>query len=259
MDEQRVALVTGSSRGIGRGIAIELAKAGFSVVVNYAGNALAAAETAAQIEELGSRAITVQANISDAADRERLVQKTLSGFGRLDVLVNNAGIAPRERRDLLEAGEESFDELLAVNLKGPYFLTQAAANRMLALRKAGTIDGGKIIFITSMSAFTVSTNRGEYCVSKAGLSMAVKLFATRLAEHNIQVFELQPGIIESDMTSGVRDKYDRLIKKEGILPIARWGTPEDVGRAVSAISQGYFPYTTGSVIQIDGGFHIQRL
>lgn len=259
MNRERVALVTGSSRGIGRGIALELAKIGYSVVVNYAGNAAAAAETCTQIESHGGTAIAVQADIGVGADRKRLVQETLSHFRRLDLLVNNAAIAPKERRDLLQAPEESFDTILRVNLKGPYFLTQVAAREMIDLKKQGTIGGAKIVFITSVSAFTVSTDRGEYCVSKAGLSMAVQLFATRLAEHNIQVFEIQPGIIQTDMTVGVREKYDRLIQEQGLLPIARWGTPEDVGRAVAAIAQDYFPYSTGSVIQVDGGFHIRRL
>ncbi len=259
MQTERIALVTGSSRGIGRGIAIELAKIGFGLVVNYASNAAAATETRREIEQLGGRAITVQADISLAADRQRLLDETLASFGRLDMLVNNAAIAPKERRDLLEATEESFDQLMTTNLKGPYFLTQSAARQMLHLQKVGTIERGKIVFITSISAFTVSTNRGEYCISKSGLSMAAKLFAARLAPHNIQVFEVQPGIIATDMTAAVREKYDHLIAEEGLLPIARWGKPEDVGRAVAAIALDYFPYSTGTVIQVDGGFHIRRL
>jgi NAD(P)-dependent dehydrogenase (short-subunit alcohol dehydrogenase family) len=259
MKTEKVALVTGSSRGIGRGIAIELAKAGFELVVNYASNAAAATETRREIEKVGRRAITVQADIARTPDRQRLLDETLASFGRLDLLVNNAAIAPMERRDLLEATEESFDQVITTNLKGPYFLSQSAARQMLDLQQAGIIDSGKIVFITSISAFTASTNRGEYCVSKAGLSMAARLFAARLAAHNIQVFEIQPGIIDTDMTSAVRDKYDHLIHETGLLPLARWGTPEDVGKAVAAIASDYFPYSTGTVLQVDGGFHIRRL
>ncbi|MFC5000322.1 3-ketoacyl-ACP reductase [Dactylosporangium cerinum] len=248
------ALVTGASRGIGRGIALALAGAGFDVVVNYAANLAAAEDTAAEIEKLGVRAALVRADVGDAEDRARLVQEAHDAFGALDLLVNNAGVAPAVRADLLEATEESFDRLVGINLKGPYFLTQQVARRMI---ETGT--PGKIVTISSMSAYTASVNRGDYCVTKAGLGMMTKLFAARLAEHGITVFEVRPGIIATDMTSAVQEKYDRLILTDGITPIRRWGTPEDVGRAVVAIATDLLPFSTGQVIDVDGGFHLRTL
>jgi len=254
----RVALVTGASRGIGRGIAIELAKDGFDIAVNYVRNAEAAAETARAVEEAGSRALVCQANVAASDDRDRLVERTLSHFGRIDLLVNNAGIPVPRRVDLLEASEESWDYVLGVNLKGPYFLTVLVANRMIELIGQGVMPPGKIVNISSVSAYAASTNRGEYCVAKAGMTMMTKLFADRLAEYGIQVFEVRPGIIETDMTAPVREKYDRLFA-EGLTPIARWGTPADVGKAVVAVASDLFPYSTGEVINVDGGFHVRRL
>ncbi|WP_433217793.1 3-ketoacyl-ACP reductase [Dactylosporangium sp. CS-047395] len=248
------AIVTGASRGIGRGIAIALARAGWDVVVNYASNADAAREVAAEIEKHGSKAAMVQADLSRSDDRTRLVAEAYAAFGDIELLVNNAGVAPDVRADILEAGEESFDRLVGINLKGPYFLTQLVANRMIA---AGT--QGQIVTISSMSAYTASVNRGDYCITKAGLSMLTKLYAARLAEHGINVYEVRPGIIATDMTGGVKEKYDRLIFDEGITPIRRWGTPEDVGKAVVAIASGLLAFSTGQVIDVDGGFHLKTL
>lgn len=254
----RCALVTGSSRGIGRGIALELARAGYDIMVNFAGNQAAAEETRGMIENLGRRAEIVQGNVAIAKDRERMVDVTLELFRRLDLLVNNAGIAPRVRADLLDMSMESYREVMDTNLTGPFFLTQYAAKRMLELQKSGLIDCGRIVFVTSISAYTASINRGEYCLSKAALSMAVKLFADRLAGEDVLVYEVQPGVIATDMTSVVKEKYDKLIG-EGLTPQRRWGLPEDVGKAVSAIAQGYFDFSTGSTIEVGGGFNIRRL
>ncbi|MCX8156830.1 MAG: 3-ketoacyl-ACP reductase [Verrucomicrobiae bacterium] len=263
---QSVALITGASRGIGRGIALELAKLGWSLVINYAGNRAAAEATAADClaaaRDAGKaiRAEPCQADIAETSDRTRLLDFTRQVFGRLDLLVNNAGVAPQVRADLLEATEESFDRLMRINLKGPYFLTQQAARWMIE-QAAQTPPGQprpKIVTITSISAYTASVNRGDYCLAKAALAMLTPLFAARLAGHGIQVFEIRPGIIATDMTGPVKEKYDRLIA-EGLTPIARWGTPEDVGKAVAAIAQGLFPFSTGEVLNVDGGFHLRRL
>lgn len=260
MSEQRsVALVTGAGRGIGRGIAVEIARLGWGVVVNYAGNASAAEECLALVREAGGEGIAVRADISSAEDRERLVEETLAAYGRIDLLVNNAGVAPDVRADILDATEASFDRLIAVNLKGPYFLTQRVAHAMI--EQAGREPDAarpQIVTITSMSVYTASTNRGDYCVSKAGLGMMTALFAARLAEHGIRVYEVRPGVIATDMTGGVKEKYDRLIES-GAWPIRRWGEPSDVGRAVAAIARGDFPFSTGEVINVDGGFHLRTL
>ena len=262
----RVALITGASRGIGRGIALELAKIGCDIVVNYAGNLGAAEQTArdcaARAGALGKviRAVICQSDISRAADRGKLVDFTRQTFGRLDLLVNNAGVAPSLRADILEAGEESFDRLIAINVKGPYFLTQLVARWMVEQtgNPKSEVRNPKIVTVSSISAYTASTNRGDYCVSKAALSMLTPLFAARLAEHGINVYELRPGIIATDMTAGVKQKYDQLIG-EGVTPMPRWGTPEDVGKAVAAIALDLFPFSTGEVINVDGGFHLRRL
>ncbi len=279
----KTALITGSSRGIGRGIALELARLGFDSVVNYAGNEEAARRTAsdcvAHAKAAGKsiRAEVCQADVSVAADRQKLIDFTRATFGRLDMLVNNAGVAPNVRADILEAGEESFDRLMNINVKGPYFLTQLVAKWMIdqtAPRLASsavlsqTHLGAaptprapyrpKIVTISSISAYTASTNRGDYCVAKAALSMITPLFAARLAEHGINVYEIRPGIIATDMTGPVKEKYDKLIAG-GLTPIQRWGTPEDIGRAVAAIAQDLLPFSTGEVINVDGGFHLRRL
>lgn len=201
----------------------------------------------------------VQGNLSEAADRRRLFDQTLEGFGRLDALVNNAGMAPRLRADITEATEESYDEVMGVNLKGPYFLSQLAARYWLKNPGQSRIPAGyKLVFVTSISADTASVLRGEYCLSKAGLAMAAQLWATRLAGEGVQVYEVRPGIMETDMTAGVKDKYDKLIA-EGLVPQKRWGQPEDVGLAIESILKGHFPFTTGQVISVDGGFHLRRL
>jgi NAD(P)-dependent dehydrogenase (short-subunit alcohol dehydrogenase family) len=247
------ALVTGASRGIGKGISLALGGIAWRVVVNYAGNKTAAEETAQAVKTAGGDAIIVQGDIGLAADRARMVQTALDWSGSIDLLVNNAGIAPKVRADILEAGEESFDELIRVNLKGPYFLTQAVAKVMQRQEKRG-----QIITVSSISAYTASVNRGDYCVSKAGLAMLTKLFAARLADDGIRVYEIRPGVIATDMTGPVKAKYDALIS-QGLTPIRRWGVPEDIGKAVCAIARGDLPFSTGEVINVDGGFHLKVL
>ncbi len=253
-----VALVTGSSRGIGRAIAICLADAGYDIVVNYEKNRDAAKQTAGEIRKRNRRPRICGASVAVREDSRRLVEFTMEAFGRIDLLVNNAGIAPRARADILETTPESYDEVLDTNLKGPYFLTQLAATQMIQLTRNGIVPKARIVNITSISAFAGSTSRGEYCVSKAGLSMMTMLFAVRLAEHGITVNEIQPGIIRTDMTGPVRKNYDRRIAK-GLTPIRRWGLPDDVGKAVAAVALGYFDFTTGAAIPVDGGFHLRRL
>ncbi len=256
-----VALITGASRGIGRGIALTLAKAGtHDLVINFAGNEAAAKGCQALCLEAGAGRIRVeicQGDISVAGDRARMLDFVKSAYGRLDVLVNNAGVAPNVRADLLDAGEESFDRLISINLKGPYFLSQAAAKWMIECEPLPDFPRA-MVNVTSISAYTASVNRGDYCVAKAGLSMMTKLFAARLAEYRIGVFEIRPGVIETDMTGTVKEKYDKLFA-EGLAPINRWGRPDDIGRAVAAVASGAFPYSTGEVINVDGGFHLRIL
>jgi 3-oxoacyl-[acyl-carrier protein] reductase len=263
--ESETALVTGGSRGIGRGICLSLAQAGFDAVINYAANRSAAEECRSLCLEAAPagqsrRFEIVQADIASSRDRVRLVEFVQNEIGWIDLLVNNAGVAPQVRTDMLSATEESFDHLIATNLKGPYFLTQAIANFWISRRQGlpAARHKPKVVTISSVSAYAASVNRGDYCISKAGLSMAAQLYAARLAEYGINVYEVRPGIIATDMTAGVREKYDRMIA-EGLTPIARWGTPEDVGRAVAAIATGQFPFSTGEVINVDGGFHLRRL
>ena len=257
----KTALVTGASRGIGRGIAVELARAGFRVAINYAGNAEAAAEALSLVRQAGSDGFVAQGDIAVAADRARLVAETREKFGRLDLLVNNAGVAPKVRADLLDAGEESFDRLFAINLKGPYFLSQLVAKQMLQQERDAEGFRGRIVNITSISVYAASINRGDYCMVKAGLAMMTKLFADRLANDGINVYEIRPGVIATDMTGGVKEKYDKLIitDERSITPIRRWGQPEDIGRAVRAIAEDRFPFSTGAVFDVDGGFHLHRL
>ncbi len=247
-----VALVTGASRGIGRGIATALGRRGWRVVINYNRSADAAEEAAAAVRAGGGEALVVQADVAELADHERLIDATAGAFGRIDLLVNNAGVAPEQRVDLLEATPASYDRVMSINLRGPYFLTQRVARRMIEQ------GGGRIVNIGSISAYTSSPMRGEYCLSKAGLGMMTALFADRLAPHGIGVYELRPGVIETDMTGAVKEKYDRLIA-DGLTPIARWGTPDDVAAAVIAIAEGLLPFSTGQVIDVDGGFHLRRL
>jgi NAD(P)-dependent dehydrogenase (short-subunit alcohol dehydrogenase family) len=261
----KAAVVTGASRGIGRGIALALGDLGWHVVVNYASNAAAAQEVVAAIDAAGrgGRAVAVRADISAAADRARLVDQALATFGRIDLLVNNAGVAPAVRADILEATEESFDRVLSINLKGPYFLTQRVAREMIReiqepRTKRAEDYRPAIVIVSSVSAYAASTARGDYCVAKAGLGMVTALWAARLAEFGINVYEVRPGVIETDMTGPVKAKYDQLIA-DGLTPIARWGKPDDVAKAVVAIAQGLLPFSTGEVVNVDGGFHLRRL
>ncbi|HUV96412.1 MAG TPA: 3-ketoacyl-ACP reductase [Acidobacteriaceae bacterium] len=257
-DLNKVALVTGGARGIGFGIALKLAEAGLTLAVS---GRRTAAETQSALDSIrvhSPASIYVQADVSSGEDRQRLLQRVEERFGRLDVLVNNAGIAPRERADILQAKEESFDELIATNLKGPYFLTQAVATWMVRQREHTSSTHRAIINISSVSATVASVSRGDYCISKAGIAMATRLWAARLAEYGISVYEVRPGIIESDMTAGVRDKYEGLIQG-GLLLEKRWGTPADVGAAVSVLARGELPYATGAVLVVDGGLTLERL
>ena len=258
-----VILVTGSSRGLGRGIAQQLAERGYSVAINYAGNAAAAQEALSLCEAVRETDeqtfLTVQADVGNPDDRERMLAEVLAHFGRLDCLVNNAGVAPLTRDDIVDATEESYDRVMETNLKGPYFLTQAVARYWLEEKIEPLLSCGFcIVFVTSVSANTASTNRGEYCLSKAGLSMAAQLWSARLAADGIPVYELRPGIMSSDMTEGAREKYDKPIRDGTLVPQRRWGTAGDVGRAVGALVDGDFPYSTGAIIDIDGGLQIRQ-
>ena len=256
-----VALITGSSRGIGRGIALALAGARrHDLVINFAANEAAANECRELCLEASGGKVRigiVQGDVSLAADRARITGFVREQFGRLDLLVNNAGVAPEVRADILDADEASFDRLIAINLKGPYFLTQSAVKLMLDSAPLASTRRA-IVNITSISAFAPSTNRGDYCIAKAGLAMMTQLFAVRLAQFGIGVFEIQPGVIATDMTGPVKAKYDALFA-EGLAPLNRWGLPDDVGKAVTAVALGHFPYSTGQVFKVDGGFHIRTI
>jgi NAD(P)-dependent dehydrogenase (short-subunit alcohol dehydrogenase family) len=241
-----VAVVTGASRGIGRAIAEELAST-HQVVGTYRDRA-----DAAQSLAQATGADMVRCDISSPEDRRALVDHLASRYGQVDLLVNNAGRAPRERRDILEATEESFDELIATNLKGPYFLTQAVARMMIAQKS------GRIVFITSISADTASVNRGDYCVSKAGLGMTAQLYAARLAPERVLVFEIRPGIIRTDMIASVESVYEKRIQ-DGLLPQRRMGEGRDVAAAVRSIASGLLDYSAGQVLYVDGGFHLRTL
>ena len=258
MADRRAAVVTGGSRGIGRAICLQLAQLDYGVVVNYATRPDAAEEVVAQIQEAGGQAVAAKCNVGVADDRRSLIETALNTFGRLDVLVNNAGITSQGRKDVLDATEESWDVVFDTNLKGPFFLSQMAANEMLREISQGVIPDAKIVIVSSISAYAVSTNRADYCMTKAALEMMTKLFATRLGNEKIGVFEVCPGVIASDMTAPVQEKYDRLIA-DGLWPIRRWGQPEDIAKAIAAIVSDYFPFTTGSRFDIDGGFHIRTL
>ncbi|MCA9168439.1 MAG: 3-ketoacyl-ACP reductase [Planctomycetales bacterium] len=254
----RVALVTGGSRGIGREIAIELARSGHHVVVNYRREATAAEAVVREIELLGGEAIACAADVGELSDHPRLVEAAMSRWGRIDVLVNNAGITSPGRKDLLEATPEGWDLVLNTNLRGPFFLSQLVARQMIELRQANTLEVGYLINISSISSYAVSVNRADYCVAKAGLQMMTHLFATRLADENVLVYEICPGVIASDMTAPVKEKYDALIE-QGLTPLRRWGTPHDVARAVTMICDGALPFSTGERLNVDGGFHLRRL
>jgi len=255
---RKVALVTGGTRGIGLGVARALAADGFDLALCGRREATDVASVLAELEGAGAKASYVRADVGETADRARLVSHLRERHSRLHVLVNNAGVGPRSRVDLLEAGEESFERLLRVNLQGPYFLTQAVARWMIEQKRADDGWSGCIVNVTSVSATMASTNRGEYCVSKAGLAMASRLWAARLAGEGIPVYDVRPGIIRTDMTAGVAERYDRLIG-EGLVPQGRWGAPPDVGRVVAALARGDAPYSTGAVVVVDGGLTIPRL
>ena len=254
---KKTAIVTGSSRGIGFAIAKQLGLDGFNIVMVATGPQGHNQAALDSLAALGIPCAYVQADVGDHEDRLRIVSEAVKAFGRIDALVNNAGVAPKVRSDLLEMTEESFDRVVGINTKGCLFLTQAVARQMIAQEP---LDGrrGVIVNVSSCSAVVSSTNRGEYCVSKAGVSMLTSLFADRLAGEGILVNEVRPGVIATDMTSAVKEKYDRLIAANA-FPIPRWGMPEDVAGVVSALCGGKFTYTTGNYIDVDGGFHIQRL
>lgn len=257
--ESAVAVVTGGGRGIGRGIALALGTLGYTVVVNYRSDGPAAEETCRHAVERGAAAaVAIQADVADLEDGRRLVNESLAVAGRIDLWVNNAGVAPEMRLDLLETTPASWDRVLAINLRGPFFLTQAVARSMIEQQAAGIVRVPQIVFITSASSRFASVNRGEYCVSKAGLSMVAQLFAARLAGQGIRVHEVRPGLIETDMTLPARAGYERRIR-EGLVPLARWGTPDDVGRAVVAIAANNLAYSTGTVIDVDGGLGLRIL
>lgn len=258
-----VAFVTGASRGIGRGIVLELARHGYDIVGGATGadptnRTKGLYEVKDHVEELGVKFLPVLGDIADRRDHARMIDEALNTFGAIDVLVNNAGVAPLERLDILDTTEESFDRLIRTNLRGPFFFTQDVAIQMIEQIEEGRPVRPCIVFITSISSDTASPNRAEYCISKAGLSMAAQNFAVRLAPCGVNVYEVRPGIIETDMTSGVRAKYDKLIA-EGLLLQPRWGAPEDVGKAVAGLAEGYFAYSTGAVIEVGGGFGVKRL
>lgn len=253
-----IALITGSSRGIGLGIAKKLCKNGYDVAINGVRDADRVQNVLRELKETGAKAIYCQGDVSSNDDRTKILDQIKSTYGRLNILVNNAGVGPKERVDPLQATEKSFERVMRINLKGPYFLTQAVARWMIKQKKERERFDGSIINIGSISATVISPERGEYCMSKAGLAMHSKIWAVRMAEFDIPVFEVRPGIVQTDMTSGVRDKYDKLIS-EGITTQRRWGMPADVGKAVASLAEGDFPYSTGETIMVDGGLTLQRL
>lgn len=253
---KKVALITGGSRGIGLGIAHSLADAGWQLAINGMREESA---VGAVLEELRAKQVEViycRGNVGEEEGRSQILQSCLEHFGQIDALVNNAGVAPRERKDLLDMSEESFDRVLGINLKGSFFLSQMVAKEMI---EAGKETPKYIINMSSVSATLVSVNRGQYCISKAGMAMMTQLFAARLAAENIQVYEVRPGVIKTDMTAAVKEKYDKLVIEEGLAVQGRWGIPEDVGKAVASLLEGNFPYSTGQVIMVDGGLAMGRL
>jgi len=255
---KKTALITGGSRGIGFGIAKALAHEGFNLAINGVRAEQEVVEPLKELRGVGVDVIYCPGNIGNTNDRKKTFKKALDHFGAIDVLVNNAGVAPAVRKDILELDEENYDRLLDINLKGTFFFTQLVANQMLKEKAGNNLYKPCIISITSISAEVASVNRGEYCLSKAGLAMMTKLFATRLGDANIPVYEVRPGIISTDMTAGVKEKYDKLIN-EGLSIEKRWGTPEDIGTIVAALAKGAIPYATGQVINADGGMGVRRL
>ena len=260
MFEKKTAIITGSRRGIGAGIAKALGSNGFITILS---DIVESIEIQPLLSELNNQDVDytyIKCDISKNKDRQNLFEKTLKKFGRIDVLVNNAGVAPPERLDILKTSDQSFDHVVGINLKGTFFMCQAAANIMIRLKGENKVIGynPRIVNISSISSYTSSVSRAEYCISKAGISMVTQLFADRLAEFNIFVFEVRPGIILTDMTMAVKEKYEKLIK-EGLTPLRRMGTPEDVANCVVAACSGMLDFGTGQVLNADGGFHIRRL
>lgn len=258
MIDRKVAWVTGSTKGIGRAIALRLAQEGYALVINSRQPASGVQEVIDEVKAVGVPVLYLQGDIGEAGERRRMVEEMMAGFGRIDLLVNNAGVGPKVRMDILETTEESMDYVLGVNLYGTFFLSQAIALIMLEAKRKNPELLPMIINISSISAYTASLNRGEYCISKAGVSMVTQLFAARLAEEGIRVYEIRPGIIETELTAKVKDKYEPLIKG-GLLPIERWGRPEDIAQAVALLGGGALLYSTGDVLNVDGGFHLRRL
>ncbi|MFG0287832.1 MAG: 3-ketoacyl-ACP reductase [Rhodopirellula sp. JB044] len=256
---KKVALVTGGGRGIGLGICEKLAADGFDLVLSGRSDASKVSDAITALEALGAQVLYCAGDVSSADDRAAMLDQIQNRFGRLDVLVNNAGVAPKVRADILDATEESFEWVMKINLQGPYFLTQACANWMIEQKSADESFAGCIINVGSISATVVSPNRGDYCVSKAGLGMMSSLFAARLGEFAIPVYEIRPGIIKTDMTSGVTEKYDNLIDNTELLVEKRWGLPEDIGKLAAAMARGDMPYATGQVVYVDGGLTLSRL
>ena len=259
MIKNKVALITGGANGIGLGIASQLASEGYAVALTGRSAEGQVKNNIGKVKFFGTPVIYIRGNVASDESRKAAIQTIDSEFGRLDVLVNNAGVAPKVRMDILETTEENFDEVLTINLRGTFFLSQSVANYMIAAAEKNTGITPMMINISSISAYTSSMTRGEYCISKAGISMMTALFAARLAEYGINVYEIRPGMIATGMTAGVKEKYDRLILEEGLLPIKRWGTPKDVANAVSVLCSGKLAYSTGEVINVDGGFHVRRL
>ncbi|OLT62774.1 3-ketoacyl-ACP reductase [Moorena bouillonii] len=252
----KVALITGGSRGIGLGIARSLAEAGWNLAINGMRDESAVSGLLEDLRKYQVEVVYCQGNVGEQEDRQAILQKCLDQWGRIDALVNNAGVAPKERKDLLDMSEESFDRVLNINLKGSFFLSQLVAKEML---KQGNDSLRYIVNMSSVSATMVSVNRGQYCISKAGMAMMSQLFAARLAKENIMVYEVRPGVIKTDMTAAVKQKYDKLLLEEGLAVQERWGLPEDVGKAVASLLGGNFPYSTGQVIMVDGGLEMGRL
>jgi 3-oxoacyl-[acyl-carrier protein] reductase len=258
MISNKVVLITGGTRGIGFGIAKVMAEEGYALAIMSRSPEEKISNHLDKLRSIGSPVLYYSGNLNSADSRKTFCDMILKRFDRIDFLVNNAGVAPKERKDILEMTEDSYDFVMDINLKGTFFLTQYVANIMIKKLKEGVKNFPKIINISSNSAYTASINRGEYCISKAGISMITRLFAVRLAEWGINVYEIRPGIIKTDMTSVVRDKYEKLIR-EGITPIKRWGYPKDIGKAVRAVCSGDFDFSTGEIINIDGGFHLRSL
>ena len=254
----KIALITGGSRGIGFGVAKCLAEEGFDLAINGMRDESNLHEVLQELRSHGVKVMYCKGDISNQSSRKSIIDKVKKEFGQLNVLVNNAGVAPKERNDILKATEESFDYVVGTNLKGTYFLTQLAANWMVEQKQFNSDFIGSIITITSVSATVASVNRGEYCIAKAGLSMVTQLYAARLGEYQIPVYEIRPGVIATDMTSGVKEKYDKMFS-EGLAVQERWGLPDDIGKATAGLARGDFPYSTGQVIMVDGGLTLQRL